>query len=67
MAFANERHLPRERCLSTSIFTRLFVLFAHVEKRRKERETIGQPNRLDARRRKEMRYQILSYQYLFRD
>lgn len=43
----------------TDAFARLFVHFAYVEKRRKERETIGQPNRTDARCQKIMPYQFL--------
>lgn len=52
----------------TDAFARLFVHFAYVEKRRKERETIGQPNRTDARCQKDNALPIsVPNQYLFRD
>lgn len=50
---------PTSSASRTNAFAWLFVHLAYVEKRRKERETIGQPNRTDARCQKVMRYQFL--------
>lgn len=50
---------PASSASRTDAFARLFVHLAYVEKRRKERETIGQPNRTDARCQKIMPYQFL--------